>query len=92
MIRTVPIARQRVAKHIPAEANTRDNRTFIGRQRCGEKKNFVNDTGCVFPWGPCKVVVRESNSEVGTSGVVGELKEENENGASSLQYIDCEVL
>jgi hypothetical protein len=28
-----PIARQRVGKHIPAEANARNNRTSVGRQR-----------------------------------------------------------
>jgi hypothetical protein len=29
-------ARQRVAKHIPAESNPRNNRTSIARQRCGK--------------------------------------------------------
>jgi hypothetical protein len=29
----MPIDRQRVAKHIPAEANARNNNTYIARQR-----------------------------------------------------------
>jgi hypothetical protein len=33
VLRATPIARQRVAKHIPAEANARNNRTPIARQR-----------------------------------------------------------
>jgi hypothetical protein len=33
VVRVMPIARQRVAKHIPAEANARNNSTFIARQR-----------------------------------------------------------
>jgi hypothetical protein len=32
VVRAIPIARQRVAKHIPAEANMRNNRS-IARQR-----------------------------------------------------------
>jgi hypothetical protein len=33
VVRAIPIARQRIAKHIPAEANTQNNRTFIARER-----------------------------------------------------------
>jgi hypothetical protein len=33
VVRAMPIARQRVAKHIPVEANARNNRTSIARQR-----------------------------------------------------------
>jgi hypothetical protein len=33
----MPIAKQRVAKHIPAEENSRNNRTSIARQRCGKQ-------------------------------------------------------
>jgi hypothetical protein len=29
----IPIARQRLGEHIPAVSNTRNNRTFIARQR-----------------------------------------------------------
>jgi hypothetical protein len=32
----IPIARQRLGKHIPAGANARDNRECIARQRCGK--------------------------------------------------------
>jgi hypothetical protein len=31
MVRAMPIARQRVANHIPAEANARNNRISIAR-------------------------------------------------------------
>jgi hypothetical protein len=31
VVRTTPIARQRVAKHIPAEADARNNRRYITR-------------------------------------------------------------
>jgi hypothetical protein len=47
----MPIARQRVAKHIPAEANARNNRTFIARQR-GGKRAFTTIEEAVFPMGP----------------------------------------
>jgi hypothetical protein len=33
----MPIARQRVAKHIPAEANARNSRRSIARQRRGKQ-------------------------------------------------------
>jgi hypothetical protein len=33
----MPIARQRIAKHIPAEANARNNRRCIDRQRRGKQ-------------------------------------------------------
>jgi hypothetical protein len=33
VVRAMPIARQRVAKHIPAEAKARNNRASIARQR-----------------------------------------------------------
>jgi hypothetical protein len=33
IVTCIPIARQRLGKHIPAEANARYNRTSIGRQR-----------------------------------------------------------
>jgi hypothetical protein len=36
VVRTMPTARQRVAKHIPAEANAQNNR-FNARQRCGKQ-------------------------------------------------------
>jgi hypothetical protein len=61
-----------------------------------EPRKHVNDLGhshilgfieiLCFPWGPCKVVIRESSSEAGSSEVVGErereLRQENVNGGS----------
>jgi hypothetical protein len=43
----MPIARQRVAKHIPAEGNARNNRTSIARQRRG-KHAFATIEEVVF--------------------------------------------
>jgi hypothetical protein len=37
IVTCIPIARQRTAKHIPAEANMRNNRIFIARQRRGKQ-------------------------------------------------------
>jgi hypothetical protein len=37
VVRAMPITRQRVAKHIPAEANARNNKTSIARQRRGKQ-------------------------------------------------------
>jgi hypothetical protein len=33
----MPIARKRVAKHIPTESNARNSRTYIARQRSGKQ-------------------------------------------------------
>jgi hypothetical protein len=56
----MPIARQRVAKHIPAEANSRNNRRSNVRQRRGKQ--------AVFSVGPCKVDIRDPISEAGSCG------------------------
>jgi hypothetical protein len=45
------IAKQWVAKHIPAEANARNNRNSIVRQRRGEH-NFATIGEAVFPMSP----------------------------------------
>jgi hypothetical protein len=37
VVRTMPIVWQRIAKHIPAEANARNNRITIARQRRGKQ-------------------------------------------------------
>jgi hypothetical protein len=37
MVRTVPIARQQVAKHIPAKAKARIKSRYIARQRRGKQ-------------------------------------------------------
>jgi hypothetical protein len=60
----MPIARQRIAKHVSAE-DVRSNGTSIASQRRGWT-GFVNNTRC-FPWRPRKVVVRELTSEAGSS-------------------------
>jgi hypothetical protein len=36
-MRCIPIARQRLGKHIPAEANARNNREYIARQRISKQ-------------------------------------------------------
>jgi hypothetical protein len=53
----IPIARQRLGKHIPARANARDNRASIARQRRGNQTPRASYRLC-FLRGPCKVVIR----------------------------------
>jgi hypothetical protein len=52
----MPIARQWVTKHIPAEANVRNNRKSVARQHCG--KQGLSTIQAVFSVGSCKVDVR----------------------------------
>jgi hypothetical protein len=47
----MPIARQRVAKHIPAEENARNNTNFIARHRRG-KHAFATTEEEVFSMDP----------------------------------------
>jgi hypothetical protein len=50
VVRAMPISRQRVVKHIPAESHARNNRTSIARQRHGKQAlSTIND---VFSTGP----------------------------------------
>jgi hypothetical protein len=42
---TTPIARQRVGKHVPAEANARKNRTSIARQRSSKHASLTIQDG-----------------------------------------------
>jgi hypothetical protein len=39
----IPIARQRLGKHIPAEANSRNNRTSIPRQRTSKHTSLTTE-------------------------------------------------
>jgi hypothetical protein len=58
----MPIARQRVAKHIPSEANARSNRISIARQQRGKQAfSTIED---VFSVGSVQMAIRESISEV----------------------------
>jgi hypothetical protein len=50
--RTMPIARQRFAKHTPAEAIVQNNGTYIVRQRCG--KQALSTVHDVFSMGPLR--------------------------------------
>jgi hypothetical protein len=42
----IPIARQRLGRHITEEANARNNRASIARQRI--RKRLLSNTDCVF--------------------------------------------
>jgi hypothetical protein len=53
VVRARPIARQRVAKHIPAEANAQNSRTYIARQRRG-KHAFATIEEAVFSMDPTR--------------------------------------
>jgi hypothetical protein len=55
-----PIARQRLGKHIPAEDNARNSRTYIARRRC-------------FPWGPPRGYI--TGSSKGAVGCCQKLRE-----------------
>jgi hypothetical protein len=41
IVTCVPIARQRLDNHIPTEANTRNNRTSIARQRISKHASLI---------------------------------------------------
>jgi hypothetical protein len=58
------IARQRLTKHIPA---THEHST-IGSLLLGncDVNRLRQQHGLCFPLGPCKVVIREANSEAGS--------------------------
>jgi hypothetical protein len=62
----MPIARQRVAKHIPAEADAKKNRRCIARQR--RSKQALSTMQALFSLDSCKVDIRESSSEAGSCG------------------------
>jgi hypothetical protein len=66
----MPIAKQRVAKYIPAEANTRKDRRSIARQRRG--KWALSTIQAVFRGVRANNVIREASSEAGSSVVVEE--------------------
>jgi hypothetical protein len=75
---TIAIARQRVTKHIPAEAKEMTNGRSIDRQRRGEQ--VFQQYTLRFPLGSCKVVIRKSSSEDGGVEV------RNENLRSTKEY------
>jgi hypothetical protein len=64
----MPIAIQRVVKHIPAEANARNNRTSIARQRYG--KQTLSTTQDVFSMSPPPDYI--SSPVVNQESVIGE--------------------
>jgi hypothetical protein len=51
------IARQRLGKHIPAEAYARNNRTSIARQRISKQALSTIERLC-FLHGPCRGVIK----------------------------------
>jgi hypothetical protein len=79
----MPVARQRVAKHIPAEENARNNRTSIARQRRG--KQALSTIQDVFLWVRLEDCI---SSLVVNQKSIRELRERengNVNGASLTQ-------
>jgi hypothetical protein len=52
-----PIARQRLGKHIPSGANTRNNRTSIARQPIS-KQAFSTTERLFFLHDPCRDVIK----------------------------------
>jgi hypothetical protein len=45
IVTCIPIARQRVGRHIPAEANTRNNRMSVARQRSCKHAFLTTEDG-----------------------------------------------
>jgi hypothetical protein len=54
VVRAMPIARQRVAKHIPVEINSRKDRLLLGN---GAVNRLFQKYRLCFPWCPCKVFI-----------------------------------
>jgi hypothetical protein len=46
IVTCIPIARQRLGKHIPERANVRKNRTCIARQRASKHASLKIETVC----------------------------------------------
>jgi hypothetical protein len=44
IVKYIPIARQRLSKHIPARANARKNRTSIAKQRTSKHATLTIET------------------------------------------------
>jgi hypothetical protein len=42
----IPVARQRLGKHIPARANARKDKTSIARQRISKHASLTTETVC----------------------------------------------
>jgi hypothetical protein len=57
IVTCIPIARQRLGKHIPVEAYARNNSTSIAKQRVS-KQAFSTIEGQCFLRGPCRWVIR----------------------------------
>jgi hypothetical protein len=49
IVTCIPIARQRLGKHIPAQANARSNRTSIARQRISKHASLTKEA-VFFAW------------------------------------------
>jgi hypothetical protein len=83
----MPIFRQRLAKHIPAEANARNSRRFIARQR--RVKQALPTVQAVFSVGP----VQSGYKRVDFSSwkLCTNEENENENRASLMQslFVSC---
>jgi hypothetical protein len=75
----MPIIRQRVAKHIPAETNARNNRTSIAKQR--HSKQIFSTIQTVFSVESAKSGYKKSP----VPKLVLLLWKDNENGTSPRQ-------
>jgi hypothetical protein len=84
-----PIARQRLGKHIPAEAYAR-NRTSIARQQIS-KQAFSTIQRLCFLLGPCRWVIKRQRrsfeflSRIGSSSGDGSLRRLRRNGKKGIR-------
>jgi hypothetical protein len=80
----ITIATQRVGEHIPAiHEHAATGRLLLGSFAVNRLRQQYR---LCFPWGPCKVVIRESNSEAARIRLV---KTENPNACATLNCKLC---
>jgi hypothetical protein len=66
IVTCILIARKRLAKHIPAEANARNNKTSISRQQTSKHASLTTE-GLSSLCGPCREVINGYSQKVSGS-------------------------
>jgi hypothetical protein len=66
IVKCIPIARWRVGKHIPAEANARNNRTSVARERSSKHVSLTIEDG-VFGEVSCPEDIRRCTTVKGSA-------------------------
>jgi hypothetical protein len=72
VVPAMPIARQRVAKHISSEANARNNRTSIAKQRRGKQAlSTIQDMFSMIPPGDYISSIEQKRTRMRMERVLG---------------------